>query len=195
MKHSPQPRLRKTGVHNALGIIKAIFWSVAAVAAHTRPSWTNLSPQLFATLLFFPEKEKEEKRLHPNAQKVRSFMGGGVFTFRRTVQRWHIHSPGGNISSLSGGLLGGEREEKEAVIFPNGKDMQATPSFHLGRWWLRAQGPTVVAGLPWPGASHGQGPSMKRGAGSPAAPAGRTQVPQPRFFHLLISKNYILLAC
>lgn len=27
------------------------------------------------------------------------------FTLRRTVQRWHIHSPGGSISSLSGGLL------------------------------------------------------------------------------------------
>lgn len=36
------------------------------------------------------------------------------FTLRRTVQRWHIHSPGGSISSLSGGLL---QEKHKAMLY------------------------------------------------------------------------------
>lgn len=36
------------------------------------------------------------------------------FTLRRTVQRWHIHSPGGSISSLSGGLL---QEKYKATLY------------------------------------------------------------------------------
>lgn len=78
---------------------------------------------------FVVSREEGGMRGYPSAQKV-WFKSGCIFTFRRTVQRWHIHSPGGSISSLKGGLLW--RRQEAGSYFSVARCELDTLKFRLG---------------------------------------------------------------
>lgn len=91
--------------------------------------------------MYMPWGEEGTKhRFQRGSRKGRDHVYSRGFTLRRTVQRWHIHSPGGSISSLSGGLL---QEKHKATLYCYFWNASAHTRAAQGRAALRVLLPEV----------------------------------------------------